>query len=121
MKSIDREVKHRRTCAPFECDHCGVIWYGGAASSHYTPDSLTLCAQCHIALDNYLDEKYDDFFYSLRDEHTEERMKLVHADAWAWIQNKHNKPYLVVAEKRFRRSVPKWMRSAINAGMVQPN
>jgi hypothetical protein len=39
--------------------------------------------------------------------------------AVAWIANKDNKPLPKSAQRRFHKSVPKWLRSAIDAGMVK--
>lgn len=109
-----KETKHRSTIAPFECEHCGHIWYGGATTHRSAPDT-TLCSSCWCSLDDYLYKKYGDKC-GRSDLH-----KTVLDDAKVWIQDTSNKPYRRPTSKIFHRSVPKWLRSAIISGLVKTN
>lgn len=114
-------TKHRKTCSPFECTHCGYIWYGFATDHRYVSDSTVLCHRCWNTLDIYLWKKYEDVFSAMQDAETDDNLQAVRIDAQSWIENKNNKPLPRSSERRFAANVPKWMRSAINAGMVITN
>lgn len=121
MKSEARKVtKHRSTHAPFECNHCGLAFYGWIPSHREIPEA-TLCTKCGLALENYLWNKHNDFYCSRPEDNTDEMREQVQKDAQFWVQDKTKKPLPKLAAKRFHQSVPKWMRSAITAGMVKTN
>jgi hypothetical protein len=115
-----KETKHRSTIAPFECQHCGLIWYGWTANHRQAPNT-TLCSWCYGKLDTHLWKKYPDFFPPSREDNTEEARQAIRDDAAAWIADKNNEPLPRSEARRFHRSVPKWMRSAIASGMVKTN
>jgi hypothetical protein len=107
------ETKHKSTVSPFECPHCGYIWYGSAGNFPGVPDA-NLCHSCWLALDTYLDKQH----------HRElsENVPTIPGYAYAWIHDKSQKPLPRSEDKRFHKSsVPAWMRSAITQGLVTPN
>jgi hypothetical protein len=113
MIAVPKLAKHRRTCAPFECTHCGVIWYGSSGGAAWLPDGVVLCVYCWNAVYDYL------FFYDLDLSKENERVQQEYAAQW--IANKNKKPYPRHPARKFAHSVPGWMRSAIDAGMVKTN
>src|SRR5260221_5630837 len=103
-------IKHRPAYAPFECGHCGYIWYGGMGDHHYAPD-VNLCDSCWNTLDNLLYRK--NALPALTQQEHDEAQRT----ASAWLANTEPRP----VTRRFHQSVPKWLRSAIDTGMVQTN
>ncbi|GHO51386.1 hypothetical protein [Ktedonospora formicarum] len=118
MNQTEKVTKHRSTIAPFECVHCGHIWYGYAGMHDVTPDDLTLCVKCWSTLDNYLYALSKKGKVSAYEEQDKEKR---HQLARAWIADKGNKPFPRATEKRFHSSVPQRMRNAIDAGLVKTN
>lgn len=112
-----RIVKHKGTIPPFECHHCGMIWYGGASlEDKNKPSGTVLCIECGNALDTYL---YSDGPHC-QSEAWMNKMDFQHIAA-DWIADKTQKPLPRKEEERFDRSVPRWMRRAIDLGLVQSN
>ncbi len=112
-----RIVKHKGTIPPFECHHCGMIWYGGASlEDKNKPSGTVLCIDCWNALDTYL---YSDGPHCKSDA-TIRQVDFQHI-ATDWIADQTQQPLPRTKEKRFDRSVPRWMRRAIDLGLVQPN
>lgn len=107
------ETKHKKTVSPFECPHCGYIWYGSGGSHPSAPD-VDLCNACWRALEHYLlKHHYKEF---------NDNAPTIPGYASAWIQDKSQIPLPRSEDKRFHRtSVPAWMRSAITQGLVKPN
>lgn len=118
MSETENIVKHRSTIAPFECAHCGYIWYGWTSHHRATPENTTLCTPCWSALDNYI------YALSKKGEvspYEEQDIEKRHQLASTWIADKNNKPSPRPASRRYHGSVPKWLRSAIDVGLVQTN
>ncbi len=108
-KDVGRTVQHKPTMPPFECLHCGLVFYGWYASDKEVDimgETEPLCTRCHNACWNY---RYD------RPEGDEHAFKL------AWIADSEKQPKRLSDARRFHRSVPPWMRSAIRAGHVKSN
>lgn len=80
------------------------------------PFGTVLCIECCNALETYL---YAD------GPHSQSDAQISHLDfqhiAADWIADKTQQPLPRTEEKRFDRSVPRWMRRAIELGLVQPN
>ena len=80
------------------------------------PSGTVLCIECRNTLDTYL---YSD------GPHSQSDAEISHVDfqhiAADWIADKTQQPLPRKEEKRFDRSVPRWMRRAIALGLVQPN
>lgn len=121
-----REVKHRSTMPPIECEHCGKVWYGMYHGSKFAPETV-LCLKCWNELDTYYCRNHRDL-YDLRRESpwaadpkkiTNEQSEQITKLTQAWIQNKKNTPHS--RQKSFDASVPRWMRSAIKSGMIKTN
>lgn len=112
-----RIIKHKGTLPPCECHHCGMIWYGGASlEDQNTPSGAVLCIECWHALDTYL---YADGPHAKSDaEISQVDLQHIAAD---WIADQTHQPLPRSEEKRFDRSVPRWMRRAIALGLVPPN
>ena len=106
------EAKHRSTISPFECSHCGLVWYG-MGSSHPAAPEIDLCSSCWRGLEHYLVEHHR--------EELDENADTLPVYAQAWIQDKTKAPLPRTPDRRFHSSVPKWMRSAISQAMVKPN
>jgi len=108
-KDVGRTVRHKPTMPPFECLHCGLVFYGWYATDKEVDimgETEPLCTRCHNACWNYL---YD------RPEGDEHVLKL------AWIADQEKKPLRLPDEKRFHASIPPWLRSAIRTGRVTSN
>ena len=103
-------VKHRSTIAPFECAHCGYIWYGYATGNKLMP-GVIICTRCWLELDNYIWKEHKELYHAEGDE----GCNIAHE----WVQDKTKNPLPRSAEKRFHRSVPKWIRTAIASGMMR--
>lgn len=111
-------TKHRSTISPFECHHCGLIWYGMASTIEKTlPPGTVLCAKCSAALHNYL---YHDGLHC-KEGHDPENHAFFQPLAVTWLADRTMKPFPLAADKRFHRSVPRWMRRAIEMQVVEPN
>lgn len=117
LMEVKRIVRHKATISPFECYHCGVIWYGMAGSENEDrPPDTVLCVHCHNALWNYL--YYDGPHCKNGAEVNKATLQQI---SGAWIADKTKKPFPRNESKRFERSVPRWMRRAIDLGLVKPN
>lgn len=110
MTKAKDEIKHKSMISPFECPHCGYIWYGHAGRHPGAPD-VVLCSH---GLEAYLMEHHAADLMG--------NAPAVLDYSRAWIQDKSQKPFPRLANTWFhKRSVPAWMRSAINQGLVKPN
>lgn len=109
-------TKHRRTLGPFECAHCGLIWYGGMASTREAP-GYVLCDKCHNAVTSlyWLNEP----MFDLTEASIEKAKQEIQTEAITWVLDKTQHP--LPRKQVFDRSVPRWMRSAIKQGMVKTN
>jgi hypothetical protein len=108
-----REVKHKSTVSPYECPHCGYIWYGYPSNPPSLPDA-DLCHPCWRALEHYLLKHHYKEFNDDAD--------TIPGYASDWVQDKSQKPLPRSEDKRFHKSsVPAYMRSAITQGLVKPN
>lgn len=113
IENTQKIIKHKGTYSPLKCEHCSLMWYGYYTSDAWL-DNVVLCARCYNALINHV-YKYGN--YDERRENPSEYQKIVRE----WAANKKNKPHPRTPERSFHSSVPKWMRNAINAGMVTAN
>lgn len=112
-----RIVKHKATISPFQCHHCGVIWYGtGSSGNDDRPPDTVLCAHCHNALWDFL--YYDGPHCKDGVERDKAAFQQISS---AWIMDKTQKPLPRSEQKRFDHSIPRWMRRAIGLGLVKPN
>lgn len=111
-------TKHKKTIAPWECSHCGVIWYGTRGGSEILPAGVLLCIACWNALDGYLYRQHQNLYHQ---RHQPQVHPALQAQVTRWVADKSVKPYPRPVARRFSGSVPKWMRSAIDAGMVKTN
>lgn len=116
MLSTERVIKHHATLAPFACAHCGLMWYGTTTD---TLEGVVLCAKCSAAMDRYACDThrglYDQTAGSIK---AHPQLKQAALD---WVADPHQKPLPRTGDTRFLSSVPRWMRSAIDAGLVKPN
>lgn len=134
-----KTVKHKPTLSPNKCNHCQLMWYGAYFDSHrmIIPEGFVLCFSCWNSLDSFLHKKsYKDWesAYDLHNEEVwnrplEEFDKEKRREEWnqshpqfmemarKWITDPKQKPS---PKKRYDRSVPNWMRLAIDLGKVTP-
>lgn len=109
-------IKHKRTLAPWRCDHCQEAYYGfGTSGSPIIPPEMHLCCDCHISgWERYLYHQHRNLY-----DRQKENIERIHEIARAWIADKTKNP--LPKENPYHSSVPVWMRKAIDAGLVQCN
>jgi hypothetical protein len=116
-----KTTKHRPAEAPAQCDHCSVVTYEDIHDSQevIVPEGFVLCHACWLDLEKHL-SIYNSPELADAHEHNTKEWKRSYPQfmqiAAKWIRAKKRLPQ----KKRFHRSVPKWMRLAINVGKVTP-
>lgn len=102
--------KHRHVHTPFECSHCGLIRYGYSSTPNHAIDAR-LCLQCGDDLSDYMDGIYSG-------KRTDPPSSKAPDYAKTWIDDKSS---TISSDKHYHKSVPKWMQSAIDKGLVKTN
>lgn len=82
------------------------------------PKDMTLCIRCWSALDSYLYRAMPNWYMDGLGDQDEQAIASLHPEAMKWINDETKRP---LPKKRFAKSVPMWMRSAVNQGMVKTN
>lgn len=105
-----RVVNHKPTLPPWECAHCRFIWYGWrSANENVFPPTLILCPDCRWELDTYLYRYHNKLIES------QENIQALHTLSLTWSIKK------IKCTRTYGKSVRKWMKSAIDQGMVETN
>jgi len=125
----------KRANAPLACGHCKRIWYGmwpsGNDSQYFIPEGVMLCTNCwdklELHLNIYADKTVSHVFVvletslqgTLSDTEKEANLAILHEEARKWIADPTKKP--TPSKNPYDKSVPYWMRDAVNKGLVEPN
>jgi hypothetical protein len=95
----EKVVKHKVVNTPWECSRCGYCWYGGTSGYGSPYEHVRICHKCYLEMDNYA--------YGGRNRPTfYEQLALI-------AKSPHTGP------RSYDKSVPAWMRQAIEIGMVK--
>jgi hypothetical protein len=113
MKGL-KITRQKETLAPGNATIVGRS--GTCGNQAIIPPDKVLCVQCWSALDHHLYQHHRALYKRM-----EEQSSALHGLAREWIADKHHPPRPRPLTKRFSSSVPQWMRSAIDAGMVKTN
>lgn len=113
-----RIITHRPTGTPLECIHCRYCWYGTGCSYKNVTDKV-LCDLCWEALDTHIWAKRDRYKYMPMSTEREALGREIRNDGQTWLADKTTVPRKRTHERRFDKSVPKWMRSAIQQGLIK--
>ena len=105
-------TKHRRVHPPRECSRCGYTFYGMVPTDTYKTGHQ-LCRTCWRVLDTLVTTQMPFAATGADEQEWEEVCRL----ALRYVEQKQPR----AQGKRFDASVPKWMRSAIEAGLVTTN
>lgn len=114
-----KTIRRKPTLSPWQCAHCDRAWYGMRATLEgLLDDGVEICYLCRNALEKFLEQRFyaDMQAYWCR-EGVSERLRTA---VRQWIADKNKEPRRPKDIYRGGR-VPRWMRIALDRGLVKPN